>query len=147
SRELLEGRPDPLVDAGRVAMQPSPKEATAWQRARLQTRHELVSVSHLDARAVAVRDGIEGAVEVAPAQRDHCLELAPRSADVLEPVGNADELHCDLPTLDLGELSHAPRWVYQPPPTGAEGARVFGRASSASPTTLPALAPSWKTTV
>ena len=50
---------------------------------------------------------------------------APRAARV-EADANARPLevnHCAV-ALDLGELGHAPRWVYQPP-----------------------LAPSWKTTV
>src|SRR4029078_9595137 len=69
-------------------------------------------------------DGIERAVEVPPAQRDDGFELVPGSADVLDAVGDADGLHHYLLAFDLAEVTHAPRWVYQPP-----------------------LAPSWKTTV
>ncbi len=69
---------------------------------------------------------------MAPAQRDHGLELVPGSADVLEPVGDADELHRDLLALDLGELAHAPRWVYQPPPAPSWKTTVFSPLSSTS---------------
>ena len=116
--------PDPLVNGRRVAAQPGAEETASRQRAGLEAGHELVSFSHLDAGAVVVDDGIERAVEVTPTQRDERFELVPGSPDVLEPVRDADELHCDLSALDLDELAHAPRWVYQPP-----------------------LAPSWKTTV
>src|SRR6266566_4795397 len=96
----------------------------AGQSAGLEAVNELVPLSHLDAGAVVVGDRVERAVEVTPPQRDDGLELVPGSADVLERVRDADELHWDLLPLDLRELAHAPRWVYQPP-----------------------LAPSWKTTV
>src|SRR5262249_18513042 len=124
-----------------------PKITAAGQRAGLEAGRELVSLSHLDACSVIARHRIERAVEVTPAQRNDGLELVPGPADVLQPVGHTDELHRDLLPPDFGELAHAPRCVYQPPPTGAAGARSVGRASSALPTTFPATAPSWKTTV
>ena len=67
-----------------------------------------------------------------PAQRDDGLELVPGSTDVLEPVGNAHELHGDLVPLDLGELGHAPRWVYQPPLEPSWKTTVFSPLSSTS---------------
>jgi hypothetical protein len=121
---LVEGRLDPLVDARRIAAQAGAEVAAAGERPALEARHELVSLPHLDAGAVVVGDRVVGAVEVASAERDDGFELAPRAADLLEPVRDADELHRDLVALHLAEVGHAPRCVYQLP-----------------------LAPSWKTTV
>ena len=85
---------------------------------------------YLDAGAVVVGHRIEGAVEVTPAQRDDGLELVPGAADVLEPVGDADELNGKLFALDFNEIGHAPRWVYQPPPAPSKKTTVVSPLSS-----------------
>jgi len=95
-RQLLESRPDPLVDPRRVAAQTGTQVAAAGQSAGLQAGRELVALAHLDAGAVVLCDRVESTVEVAPMQVDHCFELVPRAADLLERVGHADELHGDL---------------------------------------------------
>src|SRR5579862_4296811 len=120
--ELVEGRPDPFIHGWGLALQPRAEITAARQHARLELGDELVSLPHLDARAVVVRDRIEGTVEVPAVEIDEGLELVPRAANVLEAVGDADALHRDLRALHLDKVAHAPRWVYQPP-----------------------LAPSWKT--
>lgn len=89
-------------------MQARTEKAATGQRPRLESVHEFITVTHLDAGAVVVRDGIEGAVEVAAAQGDNGFEPVPCSADVLEPIRNADELNRDLVAFDLVESGHAP---------------------------------------
>src|SRR4029077_10018395 len=96
SRQLVEGGRDPLVDTGRIAVQAGPEATGARGPAGLQAGRELVSLPHLHACAVVVRDRVERAVEAAPAQCDGGLELVPGSADVRELVADADELNGDL---------------------------------------------------
>jgi hypothetical protein len=132
SSRSISSRRRPLVDGRRVAAQPRTEIAAAGQRPGLEACHEVVSLPHLDARAVVVRYGVERAVEVTSSQRHHRLELVPRSPDVLEPVGDADELHLDLVALDLVEVAHAPRWVYQPPLMLSWKTTVFSPLSSTS---------------
>ena len=88
-------------------MQTGAEVTAAGQCAGLEAGHELVSRPHLDARAVVVRNRVEGAVEATSAQRDGGLELVPGSADVRELVADADELHRDLVPVDLRELARS----------------------------------------
>lgn len=123
-RQIVERGADPLVQRRRDSAQPGAEVPATGKLAGLEVGHELVPFPHLDAGAVVLDDRVEGAVEMAPAQGHNGFELVPRPADVLQPIGDADELHRDPIALYLGEVVHAPRCVYQRP-----------------------LAPSWKTTV
>src|SRR4029079_5024398 len=107
--------PDPLVDGLRTAAHRRAQVAAAGERAGLEPGFELVAVPDLDARAVVVRHRVERAIEVASPQGEAARELVPGAANVRDPVGDADVLRRDLVPLDLGELAHPPRWVYQPP--------------------------------
>jgi hypothetical protein len=67
---------------------------------------------------------------VTAAQGDDGLELVPGARDLVKLVGNADELHRDLLALDLDEVGHAPRCVYQLPPAPSWKTTVFSPLSS-----------------
>ena len=131
ARQLVEGRPDRLVDSGRVAAQPRAEVAAAGQRAGLEAGNEVVSLPPLDAGAESSSTGSTRRRSGARAA-GRWPRLVPGTAICSSPSRTRTNCTAIRPVRPRRELTHAPRWVSAPTRAVVEDDGVLPLSSTSS---------------
>jgi hypothetical protein len=97
ARECVEGGPDPLVDAGRFALETQAKVPATRKRRDLQSEGlRVIVVAQFGADAIFARRTIERAEELPPTQPDSGLQLLLRRTRHFRVVVTGTVDHRDL---------------------------------------------------